>query len=100
MANESMNMKEGFSAHVVKGDGGTTPEPKTRHYIIGWAIILAILAGAILFVAGAFAAGDDMALGESLQAKAISPLVRVTPRVKQHQHQQQKPQPKPERGTK
>lgn len=42
MAKENMNLGEGFSASVVRAKA-TPPEPTTRHYAIGWALIAAIL---------------------------------------------------------
>lgn len=43
MAKESMQMNEGFSAEVKRGGEGQKPEPKTRHYVVGWSLIAAIL---------------------------------------------------------
>ena len=45
MANESMKMGEGFHA-TVKRAGGEPPDPKPRHYWIGWALIASLLGGA------------------------------------------------------
>ena len=44
MAKEAMKFGEAFS--VTKISGTTPTEPKTRHYVIGWTAILAIIMGA------------------------------------------------------
>ena len=53
MAKEHMQLGEGFAAQKIGGsqpppDGG----PKTRHYVIGWSTIAAIIGSLVYFFFG------------------------------------------------
>ena len=50
MAKENMQMGEGFSAQKIGGNSPPPDEPKTRHYVIGWSLIAAIITAGVWFL--------------------------------------------------
>jgi hypothetical protein len=47
MSKENMQFGEGFAAKVLSKDQPTPPDgPQTRHYVIGWSVITAMLGAA------------------------------------------------------
>ena len=44
MAGDKLGFGEQFGASVTKGGAPVKPEPKTRHYVMGWALILSLFA--------------------------------------------------------
>jgi len=67
MAKESMKMDEQFSAQIIQAGG---EQPKSRHYLIGWAEVVLLVGGLIYGgceLVGA--AQETMTLGEGFKAK-------------------------------
>lgn len=69
MAKENMNLGEGFSASVVTPHD--RPVTSMRHYVIGWALILLLMAGICLLSTWALASSDSVSLGEGFKAKKV-----------------------------